>query len=172
MIFNLWIATPLTNLYLQMYFALWFLIVTKLQSRSSNEMILWVGVTTTCGTVLKGRSIRKVEDHCTKTFALYTGSRHYLPLLQGSHASYLPESLFSSPPSGLSTVIVVSLLWIIYSLFLNISTSHCCVPQQCNLHVLFVHLYILCILFACPSLTENDSPEGMGFYLKCSYTVL
>ena len=32
----------------------------------SNEIVLWLGVTTTWGTVVKGLSIRKVESHCSR----------------------------------------------------------------------------------------------------------
>lgn len=44
-------------------FTLQFIPVAKLQLWSSNKIILWLGVTTTCGTVLKGCSTRKVESH-------------------------------------------------------------------------------------------------------------
>lgn len=34
----------------------------------NNEIILWSGVTTTWGSILKDRSIRKVETHCHRLF--------------------------------------------------------------------------------------------------------
>lgn len=45
-------------------FTLRFIGVAKLQLWSSNEIISWLGVTTTWGTVLKRCGIRKVENHC------------------------------------------------------------------------------------------------------------
>ena len=42
------------------------IIVTKWQLRSGNENNLWLGVTTAWGTVLKGPSIRQVENHCCR----------------------------------------------------------------------------------------------------------
>jgi hypothetical protein len=30
------------------------------------SILLWLAVTTTCGTILKGHSIRKVENHCSR----------------------------------------------------------------------------------------------------------
>ena len=39
------------------------LTVAKFQLRSSNEIILWLGVSTTCRTVLKGHSVRRVANH-------------------------------------------------------------------------------------------------------------
>lgn len=45
-------------------FILRFIRVVKLQLWSSNEIISWLGVTTTWGTVLKRCGIRKVENHC------------------------------------------------------------------------------------------------------------
>lgn len=41
---------------------------SKIIVMSSNEIILLFGVTTTCGTLLKCHSIRKVENHCPKGF--------------------------------------------------------------------------------------------------------
>lgn len=41
-----------------------FITVAKLELCSSNENDVMVGVTTTQGTVLKGCSTRKVENHC------------------------------------------------------------------------------------------------------------
>ena len=43
-----------------------FITVAKLQLWNSKEIILWLGVTTTWGTILKGRSTRKVKNHCLK----------------------------------------------------------------------------------------------------------
>jgi hypothetical protein len=40
--------------------------MAKLQLWSSSEIILWLGVTTTWGTLLKGCSVRKVESHYPK----------------------------------------------------------------------------------------------------------
>lgn len=45
-------------------FTLPFIIMAKLQLWSSNEIILWLGVNITRGTLLKGSRIRKVENHC------------------------------------------------------------------------------------------------------------
>lgn len=43
----------------------------ELTSWSENkEIILWLGVTSTWGTVFKGRSIRKVESHCPRPLLL------------------------------------------------------------------------------------------------------
>jgi hypothetical protein len=41
------------------------IMVAKLQLWSSNERILWFGVTTTLGTVFKSHNIRKVENYCS-----------------------------------------------------------------------------------------------------------
>lgn len=49
-------------------FTSWFLIVAKLQLWSSNNIILWLGVTTMWGTVLIGPSIRVTEKHCPHHF--------------------------------------------------------------------------------------------------------
>lgn len=37
---------------------------SKLTVRSSDGMIVWLEVTTACGTALKSRSMRKVGNHC------------------------------------------------------------------------------------------------------------
>ena len=37
--------------------------VSTLELQSSNKIILWVGFTITRGTVLKGHSIKKIENH-------------------------------------------------------------------------------------------------------------
>jgi hypothetical protein len=42
----------------------WFIIVAKLQLWSSNENRLWLGGHHNMGTILKGHSIRKTENHC------------------------------------------------------------------------------------------------------------
>jgi hypothetical protein len=42
---------------------LWAITVAKLQLWGSNEITLWLGVSTTRGTVLKGHCIRKAEKH-------------------------------------------------------------------------------------------------------------
>ena len=48
---------------------LWFIMVTKLQLWSSNKnLILWLGVSTTWGTVLEGCSIRKVENYWSTVY--------------------------------------------------------------------------------------------------------
>jgi hypothetical protein len=47
-------------------FTLWFVTEAKLQLWSSNGIIVWLGVTTTWGTVLKDFSIKKVASHCKK----------------------------------------------------------------------------------------------------------
>ena len=47
-------------------FTLRFVTVAKLQVWNSNEIILWLKVTTTWGTLLKGCSVRKVESHCLR----------------------------------------------------------------------------------------------------------
>lgn len=48
-------------------FTLQFIMVTKLKLLSSNENDFMAGglVITTLGTVLKGYSVRKIENHCT-----------------------------------------------------------------------------------------------------------
>jgi hypothetical protein len=49
-------------------FALQFIRVAKLLLWSSNEITLWLGVTTTGRTVLEGCSIRKAESQCHRNF--------------------------------------------------------------------------------------------------------
>ena len=69
---NLWIMTPFgVKLFfcrgpvrLRKYrYLYWLITVAKLQLWKSNENSFMVGVTTTCGTLLKGCSIRKAENH-------------------------------------------------------------------------------------------------------------
>jgi hypothetical protein len=65
--------------------------VAKLQLWSSNKIILWLGVTTTRRTVLKGHSIRKVENHCYRWWYI-TWSQFYVeacPSPACSHACQL-----------------------------------------------------------------------------------
>ena len=69
-VFNLWVWT-LTRGHISdnpacQIFTLWFITLAKLQLWSSNKIILWLGVTTLWGTVLKGCSNRKVENHCSR----------------------------------------------------------------------------------------------------------
>lgn len=69
MVLNLWVMTPLVSKdffigVAYQIFTLPFIIVAKLQLWSRNEIILWLGVNTTRRTLLKGSSVRKVENHC------------------------------------------------------------------------------------------------------------
>ena len=64
-------------------FTLWFTTVAKLQLWVISEILLWLGVTTTWGTVLKGHSIRKVEKHCSR------GYFYFKPLQKGGVACVL-----------------------------------------------------------------------------------
>ena len=87
-VLNPWVATPcgeshglfiwITN----KIFTLWFTTVAKLQLWISSEILLWLGVPTTWGTVLKGHSIRMVEKHCSR------GYFYFKPLQKGSVLSY------------------------------------------------------------------------------------
>ena len=47
-------------------FTLWFITVAKLQLWSSNEIIIWWGVTIAWGTGLKCHSIRKIESYWSR----------------------------------------------------------------------------------------------------------
>ena len=51
-------------------FTLWFISVAKLQLWSSNEVILWLGVTTAWGTVLNGWNIGKAENQWSIVFRI------------------------------------------------------------------------------------------------------
>jgi hypothetical protein len=68
-----WITTPLSNVsknsYIMIYIYRYRYRSQQWQSYSYEvvmNIILWLGVTTTWGTVLKGHSIRKVENHCLR----------------------------------------------------------------------------------------------------------
>ena len=60
-------------------FTLWFMTVAKLQLQSSNKNNFMVGVPTT---VLKGHSIRKVENHCSKGLCYTDKYIHVFPRCQ------------------------------------------------------------------------------------------
>ena len=60
-VLKLWVMTPWGS-----HIRLWFITVSKLQLWRSNEIMLWLGVSITRGTVLKGHSIRKVENHWSR----------------------------------------------------------------------------------------------------------
>ena len=51
-------------------FPLWFLTVARLQLGNSNRIILWLAVRTTWGTVWKGCSIRKFENHWSRGYTM------------------------------------------------------------------------------------------------------
>lgn len=62
-VLNLWVETPLGFAYQTS--TLQFVKVATLQFGGSNEILLWLRVTTTWGTVFKGRSIWNIENHCS-----------------------------------------------------------------------------------------------------------
>lgn len=39
---------------------------SKISCEVATKIVLWFGVTTTCETVLKSQSVRKVDNHCSK----------------------------------------------------------------------------------------------------------
>ena len=63
-------------------FTLWFIPVAKSQLWSSNEISLWLGVTTTWGTALEGCSIWKVENHCARWSCHSSKQRRHSPYNQ------------------------------------------------------------------------------------------
>ena len=88
-VLNLWVATPCgesRDLFIRItykIFTLWLTTVAKLQLWISSEILLWLGVPTTWGTVLKGHSIRMVEKHCSR------GYFYFKPLQKGGVACVL-----------------------------------------------------------------------------------
>ena len=88
-VLNPWVATPggeshdLFILITYKIFTLWFTTVVKLQLWISSEILLWLGVPTPWGTVLKGHSIRMVEKHCSR------GYFYFKPLQKGGVACVL-----------------------------------------------------------------------------------
>ena len=89
-VLNPWVATPCGESHdlfiwiIYKIFTLWFTTVAKLQLWISSEILLWLGVPTTWGTVLKGHSIRKVEKHCCSR-----GYFYFKPLQKGGVACVL-----------------------------------------------------------------------------------
>ena len=89
-VLNPWVATPcgesrdLFILITYKIFTLWFTTVAKLQLWISSEILLWLGVHTAWGTVLKGHSIRMVEKHCCSR-----GYFYFKPLQKGGVACVL-----------------------------------------------------------------------------------
>jgi hypothetical protein len=71
---------PLANPYLYKD-TVCFMTKANLQLWSTNGVILWVEVTTTRGTPLKGQGIRKVDNHCSRSRVkhLCNGSNHSGP---------------------------------------------------------------------------------------------
>lgn len=67
-------------------YILWFITVPKLQLWSSNEN-LWLGATTTWGTILQHCIIRKVENHCAKGALSYFMFSRLLTLKPKGHWS-------------------------------------------------------------------------------------
>ena len=88
-VLNLWVATlwgESNDFFIRFtykIFTLWFTTVAKLQLWISSEILLWLGVPTTWGTVLKGHSIRMVEKHCSR------GYFYFKPLQKGGVACVL-----------------------------------------------------------------------------------
>ena len=89
-VLNPWVATPCGESHdlfiwiIYKIFTLWFTTVVKLQLWISSEILLWLGVTTAWGTVLKGHSIRMVEKHCCSR-----GYFYFKPLQKGGVACVL-----------------------------------------------------------------------------------
>jgi hypothetical protein len=67
-------------------FTLRFITVAKLESQSSNTITLWLGVTTTGGTVVKGHSVRKVVDT-----ARFSDTQRSAPESRPSQSNLLPN---------------------------------------------------------------------------------
>ena len=88
-VLNLWVATPgggsqMTFSYgSHIRYLHYVTTVAKLQLWISSEMLLWLGVPTTWGTVLKRHSIRMVEKHCSR------GYFYFKPLQKGGVACVL-----------------------------------------------------------------------------------
>lgn len=156
-----WVSTcalqPLCKHLSPNIFALWFIILTKLELWSNDEMILWVRGHHNIRSCIKGSQHRVGweplhQDICTlyplTALSLIAFPRS-LPLRL--HARYLLEVCFPFLPqmSQLSSE-EASLEWFI-DLFLNISASHCRTPQQCYLHILLVSfvyfMYCVCLSF-------------------------
>ena len=89
-VLNPWVATPCGEshgLFIWItikIFTLWCNTVAKLQLWISSEILLWLGVHTAWGTVLKGHSIRMVEKHCCSR-----GYFYFKPLQKGGVACVL-----------------------------------------------------------------------------------
>ena len=92
---------------------LWFITVAKLQLWSSNEIILWLGVTTKWETVSKGHSLRKGKNNCSKTMVKVNNNDWgWLIILQRAFLLSLPSN-----PSPDTSSFPLHLSYILYCFF-------------------------------------------------------
>ena len=81
MVLNLWEEGFPNDHQITQIFTLWFITVADYSNTVAMKAILWLEVTTTRGTILRGGSIRKVENHCCRQCLQLSSLNQLLPAI-------------------------------------------------------------------------------------------